>query len=288
MTFVRHIPLKAIAVVIITALAFSNYAQAHDSTHVRSKWLDEYPKHVGLTYSGEMSINANYIWRGLYVGGLNLQAEASVGYGGLFYTLWGNIGTSNWAFSSLMPEVDNTIGFSRWGLTVLFIHMYYFDQNEDGTRSQFFDFGNHEKGGITTEWRIKYKVSSKLPLSILLCTRTWGRDGYRDEHGELQRAYSTYCELGYDFKLPYSLTLETRLGFTPWKSFYTSYKGDFAVTNISAQLVYRYAITDYCTLHANAMLMFNPWHVTKDNMQWNSTNPSEQRLNMNIALGVTF
>lgn len=275
---------------IVTACAFSSYAGAQDSARIRSRWLDDYPKHIGMTYNADIATHANYIWRGLYIGGLNLQIDGSIGYGGFFVDSWWNIGAANWAFTSFYPEVDTSIGFSRWGLTILFQHVYYFDCYKDGTRSRFFDFSNHEPGGggITTEWRLRYQVSSKLPLSILWCTRTFGRDGYYDEKDELKRAYSSYLELGYDFALPYSLTLETRLGMTPWKSLYTNFEGDFAVTNISGKLVYRYKLTHYCTLHADAQLMFNPWRVDSNNIQWKSSDPSQQRLNLNLAVGVTF
>ena len=53
----------------------------------------------GLTYSAQATLNAAYLWRGLYVGAANLQASASVGYGGLYADLWWNIGTTDWRFN---------------------------------------------------------------------------------------------------------------------------------------------------------------------------------------------
>ena len=50
-------------------------------SRVEREWLDDYSKPVGLTYSAQATLNAAYLWRGLYVGAANLQASASVGYG---------------------------------------------------------------------------------------------------------------------------------------------------------------------------------------------------------------
>ena len=276
----------AVAMLVFAMLAVCNTARADEG----NKWLDEYPKHVGFTWDADAFIHTNYLWRGIYVGGLCLQAEATVGYGGAFFNTWWNIGPTSWNFDALCPEVDTSIGFARWGFKVLFMHMYYFDTYSDGTASRFFDFSDPKDGvgGVTTEFRIGYKVSSKLPLSILWCTRFWGRDGYFDEKGERHRAYSTYIELGYDFRLPWELILEARLGMTPWKSFYTGFKGDFAVVNIGLTLHRSWKLTDYCSLRAIGQLMLNPWHIDKDNVQWHPKTPWDQRLNASVGVGVMF
>ena len=41
-----------------------------DATSPQKRWLDDYPKRIGLTLSADANIVANYIWRGQYVGGL--------------------------------------------------------------------------------------------------------------------------------------------------------------------------------------------------------------------------
>ena len=247
-------------------------AEETQSEAGKSKWLDEHPKHVGLTWDGNSQLLTNYVWRGLYVGGLCLQSEASVGYGGAFIDAWVNIGPTSWEFSALCPEVDLTVGFARWGFKALIMHMFYFDGMEN----------------VTSEVRVGYKVSSKLPLSILWCTRFWARDHYIGNDGEKHRAYSSYIELGYDFRLPWEMTLEARLGMTPWKSFYTGYAGDFAVVNISATLYKEWKMTDFCRLRVTGQLMLNPWHVDKNNVQWDVKNPWNQRLNANLGFGVFF
>lgn len=261
---------------------------APEAEKPHTQWLDTFPKHVGFTWNAEMGVMANYMWRGMYVGGLSFQAAATIGYGGAFFSTWWNVGATNWKFDALCPEVDLSIGFARWGFFILLMEMYYFDTYADGTPSRFFDWANHDIGGVTTELRLGYKVSSKIPLSILWCTRFWGRDGYRMPDGELKRAYSTYIELGYDFNLPYDLVLQARLGMTPWKSGYTGFVGDFAVTNIDLTLRHDWQLTDYCRLRVFGELMFNPWRVNKENIKWDVAYPWNQRLNANVGMGVYF
>lgn len=310
---------KVALLVGVLFLAFANLS-AENTEKTKSKWLDEQPKHIGLTWNVSMDVVSNYVWRGLYVGGLGIQPDFSVGYGGAFIDMWWNIGAGDWTFkqpygctkTKMNPEVDMTIGFSRWGLTVMFMHMYYFDyyKNFDGTisdnRSRYFNFDNTAPGGgITQEWRIKYKVSSKLPLSILWCTRTWGRDGYMiDGSGKqiscgdycgmtpeqqnacsTKRAYSSYLELGYDFSLPYDMTLEARLGMTPWKSMYTGFNGDFAVCNVSAKLLRTWNVCDHLNIVGFANLMLNPYDIANNANGNGSVNGGRQCL---WNVGCTF
>lgn len=234
-------------------------------------WLPDYKQKVGLMYGFNADVVSNYIWRGFYVSGFGLQTEAMVGYGGFYVDMWWNVTANDWTFTGINPEVDLSIGFSRWGLNVYFIQMYYFDHYADGSMSRFFDYGNHAPsweegggGGTTSEWRISYRVSDNLPLSILLCTRTFGRDGYINDKGELKRAYSSYIELGYDFKLPYDLCLAARLGMTPWTSFYTKFQGKFAVCNISANLSWNYDLSKYWAVRPFAHIMINPYDLSHD------------------------
>ena len=237
-------------------------------------------------WSASATLTSNYIWRGLNCGGLSLQADATVSYAGVFANMWWNIGATNWAFSGFNPEVDLTIGYSRWGLTVLYIHMFYFDTYSDGTPSRFFDFRNHLKGGTTGEWRLSYRVSDRIPLSCLVALRTFGRDGYYDEATQaLRRAYSTYIELGYDFDLGENWMLAARVGMTPAKSLYTGYQGDFAVTLVGMKLTKSWSLA-YGTMSAFAHVMLQPWQVNKDNLILPITQAGGQKLNM--AVGCSY
>ena len=229
-------------------------------------------------------IDANYVWRGLYVGGLSLVAEAEVSYYGFFANMWWNVGATDWkwgkkdaagtAVTGLNPEVDVSLGYRWRGLSVLFIHMYYFDHYTDGRMSRYFDWNNYAPGGggVTTEWRIAYRISDNVPLRLMWCTRTFGRDGYM-QNGELKRAYSTYIEARYDQPLPYDITLSGVIGLTPWRSLYTGFEKEFAVVNLSAGLSKSWQIAKGYSVDIGGVLMFNP---------------SSMQPLWNIVTGVTF
>ena len=237
-------------------------------------------------WSASATLTSNYIWRGLYVGGPSLQVDATVSYAGVFANMWWNIGATDWTFTGLNPEVDLTIGYSRWGLTVLYMHMFYFDTYADGTPSRFFDFRNHLKGGTTGEWRVSYRVSDRIPLSCLVAFRTFGRDGY-EQNGELKRAYSTYIELGYDFDLTHDWLLAARLGVTPAKSMYTGYQGDFAVTLVGLNLQKQWNF-QHLSISTFANLMLQPWQVTKDNLILPIAQAGNQKLNLAVGCNISL
>ena len=155
-----------------------------------------------------------------------------------------------------------------------FMHMYYFDRYADGRRSRYFDWGNYPAGGggVTTEWRIAYRISDKVPLRLMWCTRTFGRDGYMRD-GELKRAYSTYIEARYDQPLPYDITLSGVIGITPWRSMYTGFEKEFAVVNLTVGLSKSWRLTEYCSVDVGGVVMFNP---------------SSMQPFWNIVTGVTF
>lgn len=235
-------------------------------------------------WSASATLTSNYIWRGLYCAGPSLQADATVSYAGLFANMWWNVGVTDWTFSKFNPEVDFTIGYSRWGLTVLYLHMFYFDTYSDGTPSRFFDFRNHLKGGTTGEWRVSYRVSDRIPLSCLVSVRTFGRDGY-EVNGELRRAYSTYIELGYDFDLRENWMLAARVGMTPAKSLYTGFQGDFAVMLTGVKLTKSWDLT--CgTMSAFAHVMLQPWQVNKNNLILPISEARGQKLS--LAVGCSY
>lgn len=285
---------SAIIVAIVAGVICPVYAQNTDILVEESgelvaekKWLDDYPAHVGFTWGASASVTSNYIWRGLYVGGLSAQVDATVGYGGFFANLWWNVGATDWAFTGFNPEVDLSIGFSRWGFQFYYLHMYYFDHYADGTRSRYFDMKNYAPGGggTTGEWRMSYRVSNKLPLSILVAMRTFGRDGYLLEDGTLKRAYSTYFELGYDFDLTHDWTLAARVGMTPAKSMYTGYQGNFAVNLIGLKLQKQWNMQGYA-VQAFAHVMLNTWDVNADNLILPVAQAGGQKLNMAVGCNV--
>ena len=272
----------------------ASVAQAEEENIAKQK--------IGFSWSASAVATSNYIWRGLYCGGPSLQLDATVGYGGFYANMWWNVGATDWTFTGFNPELDITLGFSRWGLNINYIYCFYFDKYPDGTPTRFFDFSNHPRGGggTTGEWRISYRVSDKIPLSCLVAFRTFGRDGYYVSNSDgqyvpfgdvtnladvtLKRAYSTYIELGYDFDLTQDWMLAARVGMTPAKSLYTGFQGDFAVTLVGLKLSKTWTL-NYGTLNAFANVMLQPWQLNADNLIRPIAEAGNQKLNLSVGVG---
>ena len=267
-----------------------------------------------FSWSASALVTSNYIWRGLYVGGPSVQLDATVSYAGVFANVWWNIGASDWTFRSLNPEVDVAIGFSRWGLSVYYLHCFYFDRYADGRMSRFFDFRNNTQGGTTGEWRVIYnrpvytnKRGWTTSVNGLCAVRTFSRDGYYEAIGQegdkatgemvWKRAYSTYIELGVDQTFDHNWSLAARVGITPAKSLYTAYQGNFAVTLVGLKLnkswelgeKARGAVSDRGVkragrLDAFAHVMLQPWQVNKDNLIMPIDKAGGQKLNLAVGL----
>lgn len=289
-TFVGDMIKKSILLVIVLAICVLPI-----SANTENK------KESLFDWSANAALTSNYIWRGLYCGGPSLQMDATVNYAGVFANMWWNVGATDWTFAKFNPEVDISIGFSRWGWSVYYIHCFYFDHYPDGSPSRFFDFGNHPRGGggTTGEWRISYTHAIPIRkgydgrVTGLVALRTFGRDGYyaevKGENGEvkteLKRAYSTYIEVGYDQSLGQDWTLAARLGITPAKSLYTGFEGDFAVTLVGLKLskVWQW---EHVSLTGFAHVMLQPWQVTKENVIMPIEQAGSQKLN--VAVGCTI
>lgn len=272
--------------IIVGALPFLNIACAYageSSAVEENRWLDDYHRKIGFTYGAEARLQTAYLWRGLYAGSMNIQGSANVGYGGLYASMWWNIGTTDWTFTTFQPEVDLSIGFARWGLDLSATLIHSFN-------CPFFDFTNHPypEGGNAFEIDLRYTVSSKLPLSILWATRVAASDGYINVYGDTVRAYSTYIELSYKHNFPYGISLKGAVGMTPWHSLYTGYSKGFAVNNIDVRLRKDWSVSERCGLMIEGQVMLNPSALADDRStaEWHPENPFHQSVNANIAFGV--
>ena len=265
----------------VGALPFLNIAHVYAQESGRSKWLDDYSQPVGFTYGASATVQTTYLWRGLYAGAANIQLDANVGYGGLYADLWWNIGTTDWAFSRFLPEVDISLGFKRWGLNIFLLYIHNFDCG-------FFDFANYAGKGNRLEINARYTVSSKIPLMFAWGTRISAADGYINDKGELTFAYSSYAELSYTQALPYDLSLSGAFGFSPWKSVYSFYEGNFVVNNITLCLRKDWSVSTHCGLMLAGQITMNPSSIAADKSraEWHPKSPGLQAVNANIALGV--
>lgn len=246
-----------------------------------SRWLDDYHQPVGLTYNAQATVQTTYLWRGLYAGGFNMQASANVGYGGLYLDMWWNIGTEDWSFTRFQPEVDLTLGFSRWGVDIYLLYIHNF-------RHGFFDFNYYGSGRNALELGVRYTVSSKLPLSILWATRFTNADAYINTAGDTVRAHSSYLELSYTHSFPMGFSLGGAVGITPWRSLYTGYQRDFAVQNIEIRLRKDWSLSEHCGLFVKGVFAVNPSAIAADptSVKWLPLTPANQALNANLAVGV--
>ncbi len=272
----------------VGALPFVFYARAYASeeTRVESQesrvegFWDEYKQPVGFTYGAQARIQTTYLWRGLFVGGANVQGSANVGYGGLYADMWWNIGVTDWGFKTFEPEVDLTIGFKRWGLDIYLLYIHNFKHG-------FFDLGYYESGRNSLELGARWTVSNKLPLSILWATRFTNADSYVMA-GDTIHAYSSYAEISYTQALPFGLSLYGAVGITPWRSLYTGYQRGFAVQNIELRLRKDWSVSERCGLMLQGQLGINPSALAADKTtaQWKPKDPGSQAVNANIAFGV--
>ena len=284
------------------------FGTAEVSSSDTSKWFDDYSQPIGFTYKAGFDIVSSYIWRGFEVGGLSFQPDLAVGYGGLSIGTWWNLGAESNCFRRFLPEVDTYLQFSRYGVTLRLTHMYYFDG------SGFFDFSQKDiyGAGNTNNFELKlaYRVSDRLPLLIEWYTHLAGSDGYvvdrsgdfvaahmnpGDETADLRikRAFSTYIQLGYEFKLPYDIYLPLQVGVTPWKSRYTHYQGHFAVCRISLGAEKTFPLS-FCQLHLFATAVFNPDRVNSNNfivplhLRDRTNNDTNTHLSAVIGVGMWF
>lgn len=246
-----------------------------------SRWLDDYKAPVGFTYGAQARVQAAYMWRGLYCGGPNIQGSANVGYGGLYFDMWWNLGVTDWKFEHFQPEVDFSLGFSRWGLNLYLLYIHNFNTG-------LFDFNNYPDKGNRLEIDVAYTVSSKLPLGIRWATRIAASDGYRNAQGDTVRAYSSYAEINYTQNLPYGLSLYGAFGFSPWKSIYSFFQRDFTVCNVEVRLRKDWDAGNRCGLMLQGQLCINPSELAADHRtaEWHPYLPGNQSVNANITFGV--
>lgn len=244
-----------------------------------SKWMDDPKKPVGLTYGVEAKLQTTYIWRGLYSGGANIQLDANVGYGGLFFDMWWNIGVTDWSFNKFLPEVDFSLGFNRYGLKLYMLYVHHFD-------FAFFNLSNTPGSGNRLELNARYTISSKIPLTFVWATRLWGNDGYFDENGVYKRAYSSYAEINYTQAIPYDLSLYGAVGFSPWRSVYSGYEHQFVVNNIDIRLRKDWSASEHCGIALQGQLTLNPSALAHDKTtaEWHPKDPDNQAINANIGM----
>ncbi len=263
---------------------------------------------LSFAYEAGAELVSAYLWRGQYNGGLSLQPEVLVGWDSPHTSFrvgaWASIGASDWKFKKglaesedanpntyFVPEVDIEASLTFFGLTLGATHYYYCDW------TNFFNWKNDlefaSENSSQTEIQIGYSLDDLLGIGLYAnwYTMVAGNDCYETEEGDLKRAYSSYLEVGYDFTLPFDITLGLQVGMTPWKSTYTDFDGKFAVNNISGRIEKPFSIGDLCEISVFAQGSINTYKIDKDNVFINGAGDDklyQQRLNGCIGVGVWF
>lgn len=258
----------------------------------------------GFEWSVGADITSAYLWRGLNLGGLAIQPDVSIGYGGLKLETWANISPKDYKFKEIAPELDLTLSYSIVGLTVGVNHQYYFD------KTKFFDwrmptleqYNNGDYAGNQTEVFAEFNLGDILedvPFHIGWYTYVAG-DDYAEQYAEdgetvigIKRAYSSYFDVSYDFGLPLGFSITPTVGMSPWKGMYNYYDEGFSVNNISLKLNWEFEGGDHFALDVYAIGAVNTAGINKENVWRNFYNTSTgdwntQRLHFAIGLGVWF
>ena len=230
----------------------------------------EKPEKPKFSYNVNVDLTSAYLWRGFYDGGLSLQPSVNLNYGNFTVGAWGNLGSSDWKFNDdtyFFPELDIYLIYYIKQFKVSVTHLHYFD-------SKYFDFSNgvslkHEGNTNQTEVMLSYTVSDNIPLSLSWATQLWGGDGYYADSTAttLKRAYSSYLEVAYNFRLPYEINLTTVAGFSPWRGLYTEYEGNFAFNNLSFYAEREFSIEERASIAVFAQEMTNFYNISGDKLK---------------------
>ena len=249
---------------------------------------------LGLTFEVGADWVSSYLWRGQNIGGMAIQPMVSLDWIGLYVSGWANIGADNWSFEDLSPELDITIGYDNFGLAVDLTHLYYFGGDPYFGKGGF--KAQEQTTSSTMEVHAGFHVGDlveKFPLSLDWYTTIYGDDCYQDENGEWQRAWSTYIQVGYQFELPLGMTLDTRVGLTPWRGMYSFYEEVWedaktvAINNINLRLQREFELK-HVYLGVWGEMMLNCYGIDKTNLTTTLEDKENQRLNWCIGASLYF
>lgn len=194
----------------------------------------------------QFSVNADlvstYMWRGIKCGSASVQPSAEVAIKGFSAEIWGST-----EFSGKNNEIDLTLAYEYKKLTFILTDMYI---RNDDERSNFFNYRPHTTGH-TLEPGIMYTVSDKFPLSAAWYTIIAGND-YKENQ---KRAWSSYLELKYPFRVAEKIELEAEAGLTPWKGLYAN---RFNVSNLALKATREIRVTPHFSFSIFGQLVVNP------------------------------
>lgn len=266
---------------------------------------------VEFSYEAGAEVVSAYLWRGQYNGGLSLQPSLAVGFEGEHTSFsvgaWGSVGASDWGFRKgldenengdpntyFLPELDLTLSFSFFGITLGATHYYYCDGSNFGGWKNPVDWESEDWSTSSTEVQIGFNCSEFLPENHNLYanwyTMVSGADFKYDDNDEIiGNNYSSYIELGYDYTFDkIGLTLGGQIGMVPWTSDFYGTEG-FAVKNLSLKINKAWEM-DLVEIDLFAQGMIDSYDF-KDNIFVKGSGDDKlynQKLNGCIGLGIWF
>ena len=196
---------------------------------------------------------SSYMWRGVAIAGTSIQPSMKLTTGDFSIVAWGSVDIAGKGYKEINFLSEYNIGNFTVGL-------YDYWWNGEGA----FDFLNFDKdsGSHVLETALAYTFGFglKLKWSTIFAGAS---DKFMGDNGKLKKAYSSYLEVGYSFKIQ-DVDLMAMVGVSPWRSnvmhtkAYPYATDGLAVTDISLKATKAIAITDKFSLPVFGHLAFNP------------------------------
>jgi len=219
---------------------------------------------LSFSYTAGADLNTAWLWRGIYNGGLSFQPTAMVGWSSEHTSFmagaWANIGAADGTFKEegdtiCNGEVDAIAFLNVWGATIGFTHYNYWGKPHLWSPDRSIKYQN--------EITVGYDFSTLLNVPLTIMWNTVINDGTNTNEDKLSH-YSTYVDITYSHDFDKGWNLTGSVGFTPWKSMYTNYEGDFAINNISLMGSKTWSIKNVCGVTLYAQCMMNPYFLGFD------------------------
>lgn len=210
-------------------------------------------KGAGFNVQGD--IVSSYIWRGMYQSGAAVQPTLGMNIKGFSLTAWGSVDFNGEG----KKEADITAAYSFKGVTVSLADYWWAGQNAMGgePHNKYFMFDNHRTNHILEAGLAYTLPCEKFPLSMAWYTMIWGADKKISDKGEIENAYSSYCEFNYLFSIK-NINLNATLGMSPFESQANYLNKNFAVTNIALKATKDIKFTDSFSLPVYTQVIWNP------------------------------
>jgi len=208
----------------------------------------------GLKLDLKSDFMSRYIWRGLQLGGAypSIQPTLELSKGNFAIGAWGAFSTSGLQSQEVDLYVNYTFANDMFTFT---LYDYFFPC--DTSAYNYFNYKKDETTHIF-EASLKFNGTESLPLSILVSSNIYGNDA-RKADGKM--VYSTYAELGYEFKIN-ETNVNTFLGAslnTPGDDI-TGYYGNTkaGIINLGITASKELTISDKFSLPVTTSFVFNP------------------------------